>query len=113
MKLLIVGFSQAGHMGSYLAAAARRLDLDCNLFDAANAQSRSYIMKNLYWRLLDKRPARLRRFGRDVIDLCIATKRNVVLTTGCAPLERSHIERLHGLGVTVFNYSTDDPWNPT
>jgi spore maturation protein CgeB len=35
-----------------------------------------------------------------------------VLTTGRAPLDRSHIENLHGQGIKVINYSTDDPWNP-
>jgi hypothetical protein len=35
-----------------------------------------------------------------------------VLTTGCAPLSRLHVERLRALGASVINYSTDDPWNP-
>jgi spore maturation protein CgeB len=47
-----------------------------------------------------------------VITICTATKPDVVLTTGHAPLARDHIERLRGLGIKVINYSTDDPWNP-
>ena len=37
---------------------------------------------------------------------------DVVLSTGRAPLDRSHIVRLRELGASVINYSTDDPWNP-
>jgi spore maturation protein CgeB len=36
----------------------------------------------------------------------------LVLTTGRAPLNITHIEKLHGLGARLVNYSTDDPWNP-
>src|SRR5262252_6402609 len=112
IRLLIIGFAQRGHMGTYLAAAARRLALDSNIIDAARADSRSRLMRAFYWRFADKRPARGRRFGTEVIDTCIAIKANVVLTTGHAPLARSHIEHLRELGIMVLNYSTDDPWNP-
>ena len=37
---------------------------------------------------------------------------SLVLGTGYAPLERSHIEALRARGARVVNYSTDDPWNP-
>ena len=113
MRLLIVGFNQAGHMGSYLAAAANQLSLDFNIADARNAHASSRIARSFYWRFYDKRPARLHRFGAQVLDTCIATQCDVVLTTGCAPLDRECIERLRELGVKVINYSTDDPWNPS
>ena len=113
MRLLIVGFNQAGHMGSYLAAAANQLSLDFNIVDAQNAHASSRIARSFYWRFYDKRPARLHRFGAQVLDTCIATQRDVVLTTGCAPLDRECIERLRELGVKIINYSTDDPWNPS
>jgi len=111
-RLLIVGFSQAGHMGSYLGSAAKQLGIDYDVVDAANAEARSRIGRNFYWHLCDKRPARLRRFGARVVDTCVSTRRDVVLTTGRSPLNRWHIERLRGLGIKVINYSTDDPWNP-
>src|SRR5215468_8023132 len=87
-RLLIVGFSRAGHMGSYLGAAAKRLGIDYNVVDAANAEARSRIGRSFYWHLCDKRPARLRRFGAQVLDICVSTQRDVVLTTGRAPLSR-------------------------
>jgi spore maturation protein CgeB len=112
MRLLIIGFNQAGHLGRYFAAASEQLGLDYHIVDAAEAQASSRIARSFHWHLRDRRPARLRRFGTDAIDTCIARQCDTVLTTGCAPLDRSHIERLRELGVRLINYSTDDPWNP-
>jgi spore maturation protein CgeB len=112
MRLLIVGFNQAGHMGRYLSDAAKQLGIDYVILDAAKAQAASRIARSFYWHACGKRPARLGRFGDTVIKTCLATRRDVVLTTGCAPLDRSHLDGLRKQGVTVINYSTDDPWNP-
>jgi spore maturation protein CgeB len=112
MRLLIVGFNQAGHVGNYLGTASKQLGLEYDIADVAEAQARSRIARSFYWHLCGKRPSRLRRFGTEVINSCVAGRCDTVLTTGCAPLDRSHIERLRRLGVRVINYSTDDPWNP-
>jgi spore maturation protein CgeB len=112
MKLLIIGFNQPGQMGHYLAAAARRLELDFDIMDAGEAEARSRVARSFHWRCRDKRPGRLDRFADRVLDSCGGRRRDLVLTTGRAPLDRLHIEKLHQLGSTVVNYSTDDPWNP-
>ncbi len=112
MKILIVGFSKPGHMGSYLAAAAGQLKLRYNIVDASEAESGNRILQSFYWHVCGKRPAYLNRFAKRVLDICAATRPDVVITTGRAPLHRSHVEKLCGLGATVINYSTDDPWNP-
>jgi len=52
------------------------------------------------------------RFAARVLETCAAARCSFVLTTGCAPLDRSHIERIRSLGARIVNYSTDDPWNP-
>lgn len=109
MRLLIVGFGQAGHMGSYLASAARQLRLDYQIMDANRAEASGQIGQMFYWRLRGKRPGRIRQFGAQVLDACTEMRHDMVLTTGRAPLERSHIEGLRALGATVINYSTDDP----
>jgi spore maturation protein CgeB len=112
MNLLIIGFTQPGHMGSYLAAAARQLDLDYEIIDAGGAEADSRIVRSFCWRFRDRRPGRLDRFAARVLDICQAKRPGTVLTTGCAPLNRPHVEKLRGFGARVFNYSTDDPWNP-
>ena len=35
----------------------------------------------------------------------------LLIATGAAPLTRSALRRLRGMGIACFNYSTDDPWN--
>src|SRR5262245_18400068 len=112
MKLLIVGFRQPNHMGNYLVCAARQLGLDYQIIDASDAEASSRIGRSFEWRMCGKRPARLQRFGRRVIAVCTEIRPDVVLSTGCAPLDRSHIIGLRELGTSVINYSTDDAWNP-
>jgi spore maturation protein CgeB len=112
MKLLIIGFTKAGHMGNYLASAAEQLGLDYQIIDSGSADARSRIVRGVYWHLRGKRPARLQQFGERVKAICAVMRPNVVLTTGSAPLDRSHIESLRAHGARVINYSTDDPWNP-
>ena len=112
MKLLIVGFGKPGHMGHYLASAATRLGLDYQIIDAIQAEASSRIWRSFYWRFRDKRPARLDEFGAHVLSVSAIMRPDLVLTTGRAPLDRSHVKGLRALGATVINYSTDDPWNP-
>ena len=100
-------------MGGYLAAAARQLGLDFQLVDANAADAPTRLERSFYFHFRGKRPARLDRFAAQVVDTCARAKPGVVLTTGRAPLDRSHIEVLRARGIRVVNYSTDDPWNPT
>src|SRR5262245_37717999 len=112
MRLLIIGFTQPGHMGNYLVSAARQLGLDYQIIDANGAMAVSRIARSIYWHVCGKRPTWLRQFGTRVLAACAETRPDVVLTTGCAPLDQWHIVALRGLGAKVINYSTDDPWNP-
>ena len=112
MRLLIVGLGQAGQMGNYLGAAAEQLGTNHKILDARAAEANNRIVRSFCWHLRGKRPRWLRRFSAEVLNTCVATQCDVVLTTGRAPLDRWHIERLRELGVRVINYSTDDPWNP-
>jgi spore maturation protein CgeB len=100
-------------MGNYLAAAAETLRLDYQIMDIGEAEARNRIVQSYYWRVHDKRPAKLRKFAMRVLNTCALTRPDLVLTTGGrVPLERLHIENLRELGIRVVNYSTDDPWNP-
>jgi spore maturation protein CgeB len=112
-KLLIVGYAEPGQLGSYLFKAAQGMHLDCDLADMREAETSNRVMQKLFWQFRGKRPAHLRSFAKHVDDLCVANPPDVLLTTGGrVPLERSHLERLRGYGITVANYSSDDPWNP-
>jgi spore maturation protein CgeB len=112
MKLLIVGFGQAGHVGRYFASAAMRLGLDYQIIDLTQAEASSRIVRSFYWRFRGHRPARLDKFGAHVLAASAIMQPDLVLATGRAALNRLHVEGLRALGATVINYSTDDPWNP-
>jgi spore maturation protein CgeB len=112
MKILIVGFTEPGHMGSHFASAARKLGLDHYVLDAAAAHAKTRLGRSIDWRLRGKRPFRMERFSELALETCAALRCDLILTTGCAPLDRPHIERLRNLGAKLINYSTDDPWNP-
>jgi glycosyltransferase involved in cell wall biosynthesis len=112
MKLLIIGFARPGHMGNYLSLAANQLGIDYSMIDAGGAEADSRIVRSFYWRLRGKRPARLARFGAEVLEKSKGMNPSLVLGTGYAPLDRLHIDTLRARGARVVNYSTDDPWNP-
>jgi spore maturation protein CgeB len=110
-RLLIVGIDQPGHIGDYLASAARQLGLEHQILDSSKAEATTRIGQSLYWHLGGKRPGRLAEFGARVVDACAVMKPKIVVATGRAPLDRTRIEQLRGCGIRVINYSTDDPWN--
>jgi spore maturation protein CgeB len=112
MKLLIVGINQSGHIGSYLASAAKQLGVDYHLMDARSAEASSRIARSFYWHLRGKKPAHLDRYAAQVIEISAEMQPDLILTTGCAPLDRPHVANLRARGIKVVNYSTDDPWNP-
>lgn len=113
MKLLIIGYSQPGQMGQYLASAADLLGLDYQIMDVGQAETNNRFVQKLYWHLRGKRPANLKSFAAQVVQTCADEQPAIVLTTGGrAPLERFHIEKMRTLGAKVVNFSTDDPWNP-
>lgn len=100
-------------MGNYLVSAAETLGLNYSLADMREAETKNRLVQKFYWHLCDKKPAHLGRFATQILKTCAELKPAIVLTTGGrAPLERSHIQKLHAIGSKVINYSTDDPWNP-
>jgi spore maturation protein CgeB len=112
MRVLIVAFDAPGHMGPYLVSAARTLGLEYDFLDAGKADASHRLVRSFHWRLRGKRPAHLATFGAEVLSSCEASRPSMVLTTGRAPLERSHLEQIRSRGIKIINYSTDDPWNP-
>jgi spore maturation protein CgeB len=113
MKLVVVGYSKPGQMGSYLASAARSLGIEHELIDLGKAEAKSRIVRRCCWHFLGKRPANASAFAAWVLDRCATFNPGLVITTGGrVPLDRRHIEFLQQRGARVVNYSTDDPWNP-
>ena len=112
-KVLFVALDAPGHMGPYLESAAKTLGFEYDLLDAGKAEASHRLIRSFHWRFRGKRPPHLEMFAAEVLSFCEINRPNMVLTTGRAPLKRSHLEKMRSQGIKVVNYSTDDPWNPT
>lgn len=110
--VLIVGLQSHTHVGGSLHRAAMRLGLRSRFIDMRVAESPHRLINSLYWRLAQKRPARIADFEARLLAECRDDPPALLVTTGRPPLRRAALEPLAALGVPTLNYSTDDPWNP-
>jgi spore maturation protein CgeB len=110
-KLLIVGNASPEHVGSHLYRAARTLGLEADIYDSRMAAEGPRWLRAACWRL-GRRPMRLRRYEKGLLERRAATGATLVIATGIAPLTSRTLRELKRAGAAVFNYLTDDPWNP-
>jgi spore maturation protein CgeB len=111
-RLAIVGRFGGTHIGGSLKRAADELGIETLCFDAAEAMSSNRLLQLLAWRLADRRPVHMARFGRRLLRACDEGPPGILVATGSGPLERRTLQALRRIGVVAVNYSTDDPWNP-
>jgi spore maturation protein CgeB len=82
------------------------------LLDAAEASVGPRIARTFAWRVLGRRPLRLKTFSNKVVAECRRTHPQVLLTTGLAPVTAEALRSIGGNGLRRVNFLTDDPWNP-
>lgn len=111
--VLIVGLQAHTNIGGSLHRAALRLGLRSRFLDMREAASPYRLVNSLYWRLAQRRPARIAAFEARLLAECRADPPVLLIATGQPPLRLPALQRLAELGVPTLNYSTDDPWNPT
>lgn len=111
-KLLIVGYPSVEHVGSHFCHAARTLGIEASIYDSHMAFEGPRLLAAAYWRLAHHRPLRLRQYAKGLVKECLETGVTVVLSTGIAPVTSRALIELKRAGIPVFNYLTDDPWNP-
>ena len=111
-KVLIVGNPRETHVGRHFLKGADAAGIDAQIMDLQAAYEGPRWLKSLCWHLLGKRPQRLARFSRDVLQRCLHWKPDLVLSTGLAPLSAAALAHLRRLGISTANFLTDDPWNP-
>ena len=109
--LAIVGAFNGTHVGASLERAAVRRQMTMTRFDTEGAMRANRLLRAALWRLGGHRPARLDAFSAEVVEGCAEARPKLLIATGAAPLTRSALRRLRGMGIACFNYSTDDPWN--
>ncbi len=110
-RLAIVGAFDGTHVGASLERAAVRQQMTVTRFDAEGAMRANRLLRTALWHLGGHRPARLDAFSAEVVAGCAEAQPKLLIATGAAPLTGSALRRLRAMGVTCFNYSTDDPWN--
>jgi spore maturation protein CgeB len=111
VKLLLIGNFSSGHIGASLLIAARQLGVETITADTRSAIAAPPWLVRLNWHLLKRRPPYLRKFCESVIDLCRQSAPDILLTTGCAPINARTLHEIGALGIRRVNYSTDDPWS--
>jgi spore maturation protein CgeB len=111
-KLLIVGNPAPEHVGSHLYQAAKTLGVEAAIYDSRLASEGSRWLVAAYWRLAHHRPIHIRRYEKGLLKKCRETGVSLVICTGIAPVTAQVLIELSQAGIPVFNYLTDDPWNP-
>jgi spore maturation protein CgeB len=111
MKLLITGGSGGTNIGDALIKAANDLNLNPIFLNSQFAYKAPELIKKINWHLRGKYPSKLNSFSRDVVQTCLNSKPQTLLTTGIAPINFQALQRLGSLGIQRLNFLTDDPWN--
>jgi spore maturation protein CgeB len=111
-RLLIVGGVGGTNVGESLYRAAQKMGIQARILDTRRAFDAPAWLRAINWRLLGRRPAHLRAFGRELLDACTSFRPQVLITTGLAPVSRHVLERVGRLNIRTLNFLTDDPWNP-
>jgi spore maturation protein CgeB len=112
-KLLIVGNPAPEHVGCHLYRAAEALGIETTIYDSRLASEGSRWLVAAYWHFAQRRPIRIRQYEKGVLKQCLETGSSLVICTGIAPVTSRVLRELKSAGIRVFNYLTDDPWNPS
>jgi spore maturation protein CgeB len=108
---LIIGNRGGTNVGGALESAATHLPVEVRLMESRLAMEASPWIRRVNWWLRGRRPTHLARFSEEVVRECREWRPDVLVATGLAPLERSALQRIKGVGTRLVNYLTDDPWN--
>lgn len=112
-RLLIVGNPDETHIGAHFRDAANALGIANEMCDTRAAFDASWLARQWHWRARGHRPPRLNWFAARVLETCEQFQPTHLLATGIAPLPRETLQPLRARNIRLFNFLTDDPWNPT
>lgn len=112
ISIAIVGNAGGPNVGESLRRAALAAGYRVQFFDSSRAAAGPRLLRSLNWHLAGRRLPRLKQVSTEIVRACTQTRPDVLIATGAAPLTKSALHALRGLGVGCMNFSTDDPWNP-
>lgn len=111
-KLLIAGHSARFHIGAMFYHSAKSAGIEVQLLDGLKASEGNWLLTRINRRFRDRRPARMGAFNRELIEIAVTERPDVLLVTGMLPPDRVTLQSLHDMGIRCINFLTDDPWNP-
>ena len=111
MRLLLLGGTGGTHVAASLLRAADTLGHQAQLLDHAVAYAGPKIWRLINWHLRQRRPARRRVFSESVQARMQAFRPQLLIATGCAPLEPKLLAHARSQGVVTSVFLTDDPYN--
>jgi spore maturation protein CgeB len=109
-RLLLVCNTSPEHLGGYLYQAGVSMGIETAVHDVRWATEGPRWAVAAAWRL-GRRPLKLGRYGKSLIERCAQWQPRLVVCVGFAPVSREALVGLKEMGIQVFNYLTDDPWN--
>lgn len=111
-SLLLVGNVSEAHIGHHYNVAARDLGVSATLVDSRKADSNIALVNKLTWRLLNKRPARLGDFQKEILAECFRNRVDLVIFLGLRLVNRAGLKDLRARGFQTAIFLSDDPWTP-
>ena len=110
MRLLIVGNDGGTNIGGSFLRAAKRFGWTVELLPSEWAMKAPWLIRQLSWRLMGRRPPRLKAFSAVVSAACERIQPQVLLATGTAPVAAHVIREASARGVSTIVFLTDDPF---
>jgi hypothetical protein len=111
MMIALVGITGGSHLGGSFARAAKAVGLSTVSMDASEAFEGPRLLRALSWRFAGRRPPRLHRFSKHVVETCLRAPPDILMALGTGFLTRSAVQRLRSSKVLCLTFSADDPWN--
>jgi spore maturation protein CgeB len=110
MRILIIGNDGGTNVGGSFLRAAHRLGYEAELLASREAMAAPWIMRQVWWRALGRRPPRLGWFSARTVEAMSRLQPQVFLATGMAPVAAGVVREANRGGVKTIDYLTDDPF---
>lgn len=111
MRLLLLGGTGGTHVAASLLRAAEVLGHEAQLLDHAAAYAGPKLWRLINWHFRQRRPASRRAFSETVQSQIQAFRPQLLVATGCTPLEPELLAHARSQGVVTSVFLTDDPYN--
>ena len=111
LKVIIVGNRAGTNIGGSLEYACKEIGVPVSVWESRCAAEGSAFLRHLNWRFRGRRPSRLGRFSKGLVEFCRAWRPTHLIATGIAPVNKQALHDLGAMNINRLNYLTDDPFS--